>query len=78
MPARVRNDSAVSLTASQRVVQHLRCSILQGELAPGARIVQQQVAAELQASRLPVREALRVLEAEGLVVLRANSGASVS
>ncbi|MFG2745095.1 GntR family transcriptional regulator [Streptomyces chartreusis] len=40
--------------------------------------MQEEVAASFRASRLPVREALRMLEAEGLVVLKANSGAWVS
>lgn len=63
--------------ASQRIADLLRERILTGELSPGARIVQDDVAAELETSRLPVREALRILHAAGLVVLRANSGAWV-
>lgn len=78
VPGRTARDSAVSPTASQRVAEHLRQSILRGALAPGTRIMQEEIAASLQASRLPVREALRILEAEGLVVLKANSGAWVS
>ncbi|MFI8436190.1 GntR family transcriptional regulator [Streptomyces sp. NPDC079020] len=64
--------------ASQRVADHLRAAILSGELRPGARIMQEQVAAQLGASRLPVREALRILAAEGLTVVKSNSGAWVS
>ena len=52
--------------------------ILSGELPPGTRIRQEQIAAQLGASRLPVREALRILESEGLATLRSNSGAWVS
>jgi DNA-binding GntR family transcriptional regulator len=67
-----------SSVASQRVADTLRKRILAGELAPGARIMQEEVAESLGSSRLPVREALRILDAEGLVVLKPNSGAWVS
>ncbi|GAA5051369.1 DNA-binding GntR family transcriptional regulator [Thermocatellispora tengchongensis] len=67
-----------SSVASQRIADTLRKRILSGDLAPGARIMQEDVAASLGSSRLPVREALRILEAEGLVVLKPNSGAWVS
>src|SRR6266568_1129025 len=64
--------------ASHRIAEHLRTQILSGELAPGERIRQEEVATALGASRLPVREALRILHSQGLVVIRANSGAWVS
>ena len=71
--------SAVPPTvASERVAGELRTMILSGELPPGTRIRQEEIAAQLGASRLPVREALRMLESEGLTTLRANSGAWVS
>ena len=63
--------------ASEKVVEHLRGLILSGELAPGARIRQEEVAAELGSSRLPVREALQILRHQGLVRLRPHAGASV-
>ncbi len=61
-----------------RVADGLRAAILRGDHAPGTRIRQEDVAAEFGASRLPVREALRILEADGLVTLVANTGAWVS
>jgi DNA-binding GntR family transcriptional regulator len=64
--------------ASARIAQELHRSILRGDLQPGERILQEDIAAEFGASRLPVREALRILEAEGLVTLVANTGAWVS
>ncbi|WP_430332947.1 GntR family transcriptional regulator [Rhodococcus sp. ACT016] len=64
--------------ASQRIADHLREEILAGRMHPGERIRQEEVAARTGASRLPVREAFRILEAEGLVELKANSGAWVS
>jgi DNA-binding GntR family transcriptional regulator len=64
--------------ASHRIAEHLQQQILTGVLEPGARIRQEEVARELGASRLPVREALRILHSQGLVTLKANSGAWVS
>jgi len=64
--------------ASQRIADQLREQILSGRLAPGARIIQDKLAEELRTSRLPVREALRILQSSGLVTLRANQGAWVT
>ena len=64
--------------ASQRVADVLAKRILSGELPPGTRIKQDQLAEELSVSRIPVRDALRILEMRGLVTLRANAGARVS
>lgn len=64
--------------ASRRIADQLRERILDGRLPPGSRIIQDELAEELNTSRLPVREALRILEARGLVTLRANQGAWVS
>lgn len=65
-------------TTSVRVAEALRAEILNGVLLPGTRIRQEEVAARLGASRVPVREALRILEADGLVTLVANTGAWVA
>jgi DNA-binding GntR family transcriptional regulator len=69
---------AASTVASQRIAGQLREDILSGALAPGERIRQEEVAARFGASRLPVREALRILHSQGLVQLKASSGAWVS
>lgn len=61
-----------------RIAATLRDAILDGDYAPGERIRQDELAARHGASRLPVREALRMLEAEGLVTLVANTGAWVA
>ena len=63
--------------ASERIAAYLRDAILFGDLAPGQWIRQEEVAARLGTSRLPVREALRMLEAEGLTEHTANKGARV-
>lgn len=67
-----------STVASQRVADILAERILSGQLRPGTRIKQDELAAELNMSRIPVRDALRILETRGLVSLRANAGARVS
>ena len=64
--------------AGLRVAERLRMSILAGDFAPGERIRQEVLAQRYGASRVPVREALRMLESEGLVTLVANTGAWVS
>ncbi|CAN5371115.1 GntR family transcriptional regulator [soil metagenome] len=64
--------------AGQRIATHLREAILRGAYAPGERMRQEDIAEEFGASRLPVREALRILESDGLVTLVANTGAWVS
>lgn len=63
--------------ASARVASYLREAILRGELRPGMRIRQEDIADRFGASRLPVREALRILEAEGLTEHEPNKGARV-
>ncbi|HET7900267.1 MAG TPA: GntR family transcriptional regulator [Candidatus Nanopelagicales bacterium] len=70
----VAPDDAVT---SQRVASRLREEILAGRLAPGDRLRQDEIAARLGSSRLPVREALRILESEGLVELEPHKGARV-
>jgi DNA-binding GntR family transcriptional regulator len=64
--------------ASHRIADSLRTAILAGGYPPGERIRQEEVAARFGASRIPVREALRMLNSEGLVTLVANSGAWVT
>lgn len=64
--------------ASARVADSLREAITQGDYPPGSRLRQEEIAARFGASRVPVREALKSLENEGLVTLVANTGAWVS
>jgi len=63
--------------ASGRIAGQLRDEILRGDLRPGDRIRQEEVAERFGASRLPVREALRILEAEGLTEHETHKGARV-
>jgi DNA-binding GntR family transcriptional regulator len=64
-------------TSAIRVHRDLRHAILEGELAPGERLRAEALAARLGTSRTPVREALLMLEREGLVDLQPNRGAIV-
>jgi len=56
----------------------IRQRILAGEFAPGERLAEERLSEELGISRMPVREALRVLAAEGMVTLNPRRGASVT
>ena len=56
----------------------LRERILSGEFRPGARLVEGKLSTEMAVSRIPVREALRALAAEGLVTVEPRRGATVS
>jgi DNA-binding GntR family transcriptional regulator len=69
--------AGTTAAASERVAAVLREQILGGELGPGTRILQEEVAERLGSSRLPVREALLVLAAEGLITVEPNKGARV-
>ncbi|HEY0383677.1 MAG TPA: GntR family transcriptional regulator [Candidatus Elarobacter sp.] len=60
-----------------RIHGRLRAAILSGELSPGTPVIEAEVATRLGASRTPVREALRRLEAEGLLDSRGLRGSVV-
>lgn len=66
------------VTKQQHLYESLRERILTGRYGPGYRVVIDQIAAEFGVSSLPVREAIRRLEAEGLVIYRPNAGAQVA
>ncbi|WP_221890076.1 GntR family transcriptional regulator [Mycolicibacterium hodleri] len=61
-----------------RVADELRSAILHGAHPPGTRLRQEELAAQFGASRVPVREALRTLESEGLITTVANTGAWIA
>lgn len=62
----------------EQVYAALRASILSGELSPGDRLVETQLAEWLQVSRTPLREALRQLQQDGLVTSDINGGLRVT
>lgn len=63
---------------SDELAPLLRDLIVEGELAPGAKIPEQAIAERFGVSRTPLREALKSLAAEGLVTLHPNRGATVA
>ena len=62
---------------SEEVYDVLRAAILSGQLAPGVRIVEADIARQMTTSRSPVREAVRKLEREGLVEYKPRRGTVV-
>lgn len=62
----------------EEAADRLRDMIVEGELAPGERVREQALCDRLGVSRTPLREAMKVLAAEGLVILQPNRGAVVS
>ncbi|QLE85117.1 MULTISPECIES: GntR family transcriptional regulator [Shewanella] len=73
-----RNTPIVHKTRTQVVVEVLREKILSGDIAAGEPLRQSALAEELNVSRIPVREALLQLEAEGLVKFEAHKGATAT
>lgn len=64
-------------SSGEQVADHLRREIFAGRLAPGERIPQEEIASALGVSRIPVREALVILEREGRVRMELHRGAFV-
>jgi DNA-binding GntR family transcriptional regulator len=63
--------------SSDAAYDYIRKRILSGEYAPGQPLLTEVLSSQVKVSRTPVRDALRQLEADGLVVIRAHLGASV-
>jgi DNA-binding GntR family transcriptional regulator len=71
-------ESGVSTTMSALIASDIRAQILAGDLVPGQRLRQEQLATSHSTSRIPIREALRILERDGLVVFVPNRGAWIA
>ncbi len=65
-------------TLRDSVVRAIRDAIIQGRLRPGEKVPEEDLAQQLQVSRTPIREAIRVLEAQGLVVVRPKRGTYIA
>jgi DNA-binding GntR family transcriptional regulator len=65
-------------TKQEYVYQSLRAAIMRGDLPPGQRIVIDEIGRQLQVSAIPIREALQLLQSEGLVVSAPHVGATVA
>ncbi len=63
------------LTLHDQVLTRLRTLLVEGRIAPGAKLNERELAAQLRVSRTPLREAIKLLAAEGLVDLLPNRGA---
>ena len=68
----------VNRTLSEHIAERLREAILNKQLKPGERVVERDLAETMQTSRGPVRDALKMLENEGLVVRSAHRGTVVA
>jgi DNA-binding GntR family transcriptional regulator len=66
-----------SETLQEQVYEYLREQILFGGLAPGQRLIEERLCEETGVSRSPIREAIRRLEKDGLVVVQAQGGVTV-
>ncbi|MGA7050371.1 MAG: GntR family transcriptional regulator [Mycobacterium sp.] len=64
-------------SSGELVADHLRRQIISGELEPGERLTQEDIGARLGVSRVPVREALVILEQEGWVRMEMHRGGRV-
>ncbi|MGV2434584.1 MAG UNVERIFIED_CONTAM: GntR family transcriptional regulator [Anaerolineae bacterium] len=62
----------------ERILDALRSAILSGELKPGQALVETDLAAQLGVSRAPLREAIQILNTEGLVTVVPYHGTTVN
>src|SRR5919106_3598852 len=76
LPVR-RVEQLRETSLAERAREAIQRAILEGSIAPGERISIERIAGELGVSRTPVREALKALEVDGLIVLEPNRGAVV-
>ena len=74
----VRQGTPLTQSLPEQIAARLSERIVSGAYTPGQRIMEQGVAAEFEVSRGPVREALRLLEKEGLVIILPRRGAQVT
>lgn len=78
MSARIAPSQLKYRTAPEVVAEYIRDAIYRNELRPGQQLQQEELAVKFGISRIPVRDALRQLQGEGLVDLYPNRGAFVS
>ncbi|MEH7342378.1 GntR family transcriptional regulator [Bacillus sp. JJ1532] len=66
-----------SQTLQEQAYQYLYEKIINGEISPGSRLVEQKIVEETKISRSPIRESIRQLESEGLVTVHPRGGVRV-
>lgn len=74
----LRTGAALTQSLPEQIAAQLSERIVSGSYTPGQRIMEQAIAEEFDVSRGPVREALRLLEKEGLVMILPRRGAQVT
>ena len=72
------DDERSGRTAEEEAYRHLLRAIRSGRYKPGDRLIPEEIATEIDMSRMPVREAFRRLATEGLVIIRPNRGCIIS
>jgi len=65
------------ITPIDQIVDHIRHAVFSGKFTPGSKLKEKEISEWLGMSRMPVREAFRILEAQGLVEIEPNKGAKV-
>ena len=75
---KIKTDLSVTRLMSEEIADILRDNIISGNINPGEKVNEYQVAKLLNISRPPIREAFRLLTAEGLITLVPRKGAFVS
>ena len=78
MKGELKMDVSEYLPLRDVVFNTLRQAILRGEMEPGERLMEIQLSQKLGVSRTPIREAIRKLELEGLVIMIPRKGAEVA
>jgi DNA-binding GntR family transcriptional regulator len=73
-----RDNRIVRTSSAEHIALHIRTLIFDGVLRPGMRVPQDAIAQDLGVSRIPVREALIVLEHEGWVTIEMHRGAFIN
>src|ERR1700722_628906 len=72
-----KTSEAMAVGSSELAYRKIRQAIIEGRYQPGQRLIEQRISEEFDLSRTPVRESLRRLDAEGLVIIERNRGAVV-
>jgi DNA-binding GntR family transcriptional regulator len=70
--------TSVPLSVAEQIAERLSASIIEGVYQPGERLYENEISALFSVSRGPIREALRILEMEGLVKILRRRGAKVT
>jgi DNA-binding transcriptional regulator YhcF (GntR family) len=74
----LRHQAPLTLSLAEQLAAQIGDRIVGDLYKPGARVIEQELADEFKVSRGPVRDALRILEREGLVAIHARRGAQVT